>query len=76
LHQIGDLSELNVKLRCQKVKTSNAKIVCVWNLSITDPMPANIIKLFHNSFLNTNQNIPRRWKIMQTVSMKMEQASV
>jgi len=27
LHQVGDLFELNVKLRCQKVNQANIKII-------------------------------------------------
>jgi len=28
LHQVGDLFELNVKLRCQKVKSNNRSMLC------------------------------------------------
>jgi hypothetical protein len=50
LHQVGDLFELNVKLRCQKVKSRNHQAV-----SLT----------FHGTAKIQAQkttNVPERWK--------------
>jgi len=54
----------NLRSRTEKNghQTSNTKIIGVWSHNITEPMPANTIKIVQNSFLNTNPKHTQAWE--------------